>query len=381
MTGSIIRRGRSSFRLKFEAGERDAVTGKRQTRYLTIRGTKKFAQAELIRQLSMVDNGTAVNPSKVTVAEHLRAWLDADTALSAKTKERYRQLAEQQIIPHLGGTLLQKLRPAHIQDWHGTLLKAGGKGGAPLSARTVGHAHRVLHTALARAANIEIVARNVASVVRPPKVEAREVQILTGRQIAEVLARLDGHTLRPVVIVAVGTGMRRGELCALRWSNVDLDGATIKVERSLEQTREGLRVKAPKSRYGRRTIGIPASVVEALRLHRLRQTEQRLALGEGRLSPDDLVFTTMPCGRPLSPDNLSRDWRRAVMALKLPLVMFHALRHSHASALIAAGIDVLTISRRLGHGTPAFTLTVYGHLFGDTDAAAARAIDATISNA
>ena len=377
VAGNITRRGKSSWRLKFEAGDRDPNTGKRRTRFVTVRGTKKAAQAELVRLLAEVDNGTAMEPSKVTLAEYLRGWLAGAESLSGKTVERYRQLAEQQIIPHLGGTLLQKLRPAQIQDWHSTLLRAGGKAGAPLSARTVGHAHRVLHAALARAANVEIIARNVAAVVRPPKVEAEEVQILTAPQIADVLTRLSGHPLQAIVTVAVGTGMRRGELCALRWDNVDLDGATIKVERSMEETKAGLRVKAPKSRHGRRTITIPGAATEALRAHRVRQIEHRLALGAGRLGPDDLVFT-MPDGRPLSPDNLSRDWRRTVLALKLPAVMFHALRHSHASALIAAGLNVLAISRRLGHATPAFTLTVYGHLFSDTDAAAARAMDAAM---
>ena len=117
----------------------------------------------------------------------------------------------------------------------------------------------------------------------------------------------------------------------------------------MEETKAGLRVKSPKSRHGRRTISIPSAAAEALHSHRLRQIEHRLALGAGRLSPDDLVFA-MPDGRALSPDNLSRDWRWAVLALKLPRIMFHALRHSHASALIAAGLGVLTISRRLGHG-------------------------------
>jgi integrase len=172
--------------------------------------------------------------------------------------------------------------------------------------------------------------------------------------------------------------MRRGELCALHWGDIDLNAATIRIDRSLEETKSGLRVKAPKSRHGRRTISIPHTAVQVLREHRLRQTELRLTLGMGKLRPNDLVFT-MPDGRPVSPDNLSRDWRRAVLALKLPPVMFHSLRHSHASALIAAGLDVLTISRRLGHGSPAFTLTVYGHLFADTDQVAARAIDAALS--
>jgi integrase len=219
-------------------------------------------------------------------------------------------LAEKQIIPHLGSTLLQKLRPAHIQDWHVRLLNAGGEGGRPLSPRTVGHAHRVLQTALARAAKVEIVSRNVAAILRPPKVEVREVEILSPSQVAEALARLEGHWLLPLVAVALGTGMRRGELCAVRWSDVDLIAATIRVEHSLEETKAGLRVKAPKSRHGRRKLTIPRATVETLQAHRLRQSQQRLALGLGRPGPDDLVFSTAHGGM-LSPDNLSRDWRRA----------------------------------------------------------------------
>jgi integrase len=293
--------------------------------------------------------------------------------------ERYRQLGEQQIIPHLGAVLLQKLRPAHIQDWHATLLKSGGSGGRALSARTVGHAHRVLHRALERAMKIEVVGRNIATVVRPPKAEIAEVAILTAKQMAEVLARLDGHPLHPIVALALalGSGMRRGEICALAWDAVDLDAAVVRVERSLEETAESLRFKPPKTRYGRRIISLPANVVEILHAHRWRQLEQGMALGLGRLSGNDLVFA-MPDGAPYPPDKLSRDWGNTVVAKKLPRVMFHALRHSSASALIAAGLDVVTVSRRLGHGSPAITLTVYAHLFSKTDTAAAQAIEAAM---
>ena len=105
-----------------------------------MQGTKKAAQRELIRLLAEVENGTAVDPSRVTVAEYLRGWLDSDRDLSPKTLERYRQLVDQQIVPHLGATLLQKLRPAQVHNWHAALLQSGGKDGRPLSARTVGHA-------------------------------------------------------------------------------------------------------------------------------------------------------------------------------------------------------------------------------------------------
>jgi integrase len=338
MSGNITRRGSHSWRLKFEGGQPDPITGKRKTRFVTVRGTKKAAQVELIRLLAEVEAGTSVAPSKVTVAEYVRAWLNSPDGLSPKTLERYQQLAERQIIPHLGAVPVQKLRPAQVHDWHGILLKSGGAEGRPLSPRTVGHAHRVLHRALERAMRLEIVSRNVAHVIRPPAVEAEEVEILTGDQIADVLAALADHWLYPIASLALATGMRRGELCALAWGALDLDGATVRVERSLEETREGLRFKSPKTRAGRRTISLPASVVETLRTHRRQQIEHRLAIGLGRLGDDDLVFARADAS-PHPPDNLSRNWRRTVLSLKLPRVSFHALRHSLVSALIAARLE------------------------------------------
>lgn len=377
MTGNITRRGTHSWRLKFEGAEPDHVTGKRATRYVTVNGTKKDAQRELTRLLAAVDEGTAVDPSRVTVADYLREWLTVGEGLSPKTLERYRQLAEQQIIPHLGASALQKLRPAQIHGWHGILLKSGGTTGAPLSPRTVGHAHRVLHRGLERAMRLEIIGRNVAHAIHPPKVEAAEVSILGADQMAAALAALAGHPLYPVVSIALATGMRRGEICGLAWGVLDLEAAAVRVERSLEETAAGLRLKPPKTRHGHRTISLPASVVETLRVHRRHQAKQRLLLGLGRPSAEDYVFT-LPDGSPYAPDKLSRDWGNVVRDRKLPRVMFHALRHSHASALIAAGVDIVTVSRRLGHGSPAITLTVYAHKFASKDTAAAEAIEAAM---
>jgi integrase len=198
-----------------------------------------------------VENRTSVDPSSVTIAEYLRGWLDADTDLSPKTKVRYRELVERQIVPHLGAILLQKLRPSQVHDWHSTLLKAGGTGGKPLSARTVGHAHRMLHRGLERAMGLEIISRNVAHPVRPPMPEAAEIEILSAEQISEVLTRLADHSLHPIVALALGTVWPR-------MGAIDLDAATVRVERSLEETAAGLRLKPPKTRHGRRTISLPA---------------------------------------------------------------------------------------------------------------------------
>jgi integrase len=364
--GGLDERGEDRWRLRWRVG------GKRYTK--AFHGTKRAAQIELRRLLKSADDGAHVAPDKITLAEYLRGWLDSDTDLSPKTLERYRQLAEQQIIPHLGATPLQNLRPAQISEWHATLLRSGGAIGKPLSARTVGHAHRVLHRGLERALSLEIVARNVAHAVHPPKVADTEVASLTAEQIADVLARLDGHRLHPIAALALGTGMRRGELCALAWGAIDLETGTVRVERSLEETKAGLRFKSPKTRSGRRVVSLPVSVVDTLRQHRRKQAEQRLLLGLGAADDDDLVFARSD-GSPLSPDNLSRDWRRTVRRLDLPRVMFHALRHSSASALIAAGLDVGAVSRRLGHANPSTTLRVYTHQFAASDTEAAAAIE------
>jgi integrase len=372
--GSIARRGAHSWRIKYEAGERDVKTGKRATRWVTVNGTKKEAQKELTRLLSAIDSGISVDPSTLTVVEHLRAWLSRAGHLSGKTRERYGDFIEQQIVPHLGSLPLQKLRPAHIADWHDVLLRVGGKNRRPLSARTVGHAHRVLHVALADAARVELLGRNVAGMVHPPKVMPAEIEILKADQLSAMVAKLEGHRLLPIAILVLGTGLRRGEICALRWGDIDLDKARLRVNNAMEQTRQAIRLKEPKTRHGRRTLALPASAVETLRAHRAAQLHQRLLLGLGRSTLDDFVFT-LPDGMPWGPNYLSRVWRYAMGALGLPPIGLHSLRHSHASALIAAGIDALTIAKRLGHGSPAFTLAVYGHLFADTDSAAAQAID------
>jgi integrase len=328
----------------------------------------------------------------VTVAEYLRDWLGhppkqgepippPPPGLSVKTCSRYRELCEGQILPHLGAISLQKLRPAQIADWHETLLKVGSKKGAPLAARTVGHAHRVLHRALERAVATETLSRNVAAAIPPPKIDPQsdEIEILDEVQLSHVLHALQGHSLEPIVALDLATGLRRGELLALRLSDVDLDGGSVRVERSLEETKAGLRFKSPKTKSGRRTISIPATTVAMLGGHRRKLLELRLALGLGKPDADALLFPLNPEGEPIPPNRLTRRWQDACKSRKLPRVSFHALRHTHASALIAGGVDVVAIARRLGHANPTVTLRIYAHLFKKDDSAAVAAIEAALA--
>jgi integrase len=379
MKGHIQQRGDKTWRLKFDVG-RHPGTGKRTTNFVTFHGTKREAQVELARLIAAAKSGHIVDANKITVASYLHSWIEIAEAMSVspKTGERYRQLIEHQIIPHLGALALQSLRPNHIATWHATLLREGRCDGAGLCGRTVGHAHRVLHKALADAVSRELLLRNPASVVRPPKVESGELAILSPSEVTTVLAAIRETDIWPHIVFSLSTGVRRGELMALQWGDIDLENGKVRIERAIEATKsKGLRLKAPKTRHGRRLIALPPICVEALREHRKTQLETRLKLGIGKLLPDHSVFGDVE-GSPRHPDWLTYHWNHHVKALDLPRVTLHALRHSHASALISSGQDVVTVSRRLGHASPTITLSVYAHLFDKTDEAAALAIEAVL---
>jgi integrase len=159
----------------------------------------------------------------------------------------------------------------------------------------------------------------VASIHSPPKVEEDEIEILSADQIADVLTKLASHALYPIVVLALATGMRRGELLGLQWGDIDLDAATLRVERSLEETSAGLRLKSPKTKSGRRNITLPAEAIARLRAYKIEQMQFRLAVGANKIEADTLVFTDLH-GKPLKPHTVSRAWRRVVAAKKLPEV-------------------------------------------------------------
>jgi integrase len=378
MTGHVRRRGERSWEIKFDIGT-DPLTGKRRIRYVAFKGTKRAAEIELARLVSQNAAGEGVDPSKSTIAEFAdrweRDWATANVGL--KTLERYRQLLRLYVKPHIGSVRIQKLRAVHLNELYSALLRSGGRNGSPLSARSVGHVHRVLHRALGHAATWGVVSQNVASLVAPPPGPDDEIKILAEEQIGAILRHLEGRTLRPIVSFLLGTGARRGEVLALRWSDVDFKKNVVRIERALEQTKGSLRIKSPKTKKGRRNVTISPWLAAELRSHRARQDERRLSLGMGR-APDDTPVFARWNGEFRSPSRLSQDFAAAMDALKIECTM-HGLRHTHVSQLIASGLDVLTISRRIGHASPAITLNVYGHLFANTDTRAAEIMEATFA--
>ncbi len=386
MTGSIRGRGKrgDSWELKFDIG-RDEKTGKRITQFHTFKGTKKEAKVKLAELVAAASQGSYVAKSGLTVGEHVRARIDQWEALgkvSLKTAERYRELLTNQIAPHLGARPLQKLRPADIEHWHATLKTTGrrdGQGG--LSARTIGHAHRLLSKALKEGMRHDLVARNVATAEQPPRVDAEEVVILGADDVKTLVEKLRGRAMYPVAVTALFTGMRRGELLALRWSDIELDARDklVRLRRAVEETKGNLRLKTPKTRTSARDVSLPEIVVEALREHRKSQLEQRFALGLGKLTDDALLFPKLD-GSLRGPRAFSKEWADVAASIGVTHATFHSLRHTHASHLIDAGIDVVKISRRLGHASPAITLRVYAHLFRARDDKSSKAIDDAVAS-
>jgi integrase len=379
MRGHIRKRGANSWELKYDVPRAE---GGRHIVYRSFKGSRREAAAELARLLARVADGGHVDPHRLTVVEHVRnrvAQWRAKSIISVKTAERYEELVEYQLARFpIGSRPLQKLSAADVEAWHSELRTKGrldGSGG--LSSRTIGHAHKLLGKALREGVRHGLVLKNVASEERPPRVTAKKMEILSPDQVRELPTKLTGRPIYPAAVVALFTGLRRGELLALRWSDVNLDRKILSVQEALEETVEhGIRRKTTKTKSGQREIALPDIVVDTLREHRRQHLELRLALGLGKLSSDALVFST-PDGRPLTPNTFSSTWARTATELGLG-VSFHALRHTHASMLIAAGVPITEIAHRLGHGSPSVTLNTYAHLYEKDDSRAANAINAAL---
>lgn len=255
MKGNITKRGRDSYRIKFDLAPGPA--GQRRSRYVSFRGTKKEAEAKRIELLAAVGKGTFVEPSKLTVIEHVRArlkqWKSAGE-IGDKTHERYGELVENQIARFaIAGIKLQELKPVNVEAWHTDLRENGSVRGGGISARTIGHAYKVLSKALREAVKFDLASRNAASKEgqTAPTVDAEDVEIIDAKRLPGMLAKLKGRAIFPKAVTALFTGLRRGELLALRWSRTDLDGKLIQVREARSRRR---RLASPSRRRRLRPV-------------------------------------------------------------------------------------------------------------------------------
>jgi integrase len=348
--------------------------GKRQQKTKTFHGKEKEAQRELRRILRDVDTGSYVPPNKKTLAEFVGAWLEHVRATrSQKTAHTYGELMNGQILPRLGSTQLSRLGESEIQDFYTLMLTAGRKDGrGGLSKRTVRHLHTVLSTSLKHAVRLKLLERNPCCSVEPPRPQRTEMGVLTEGETRRLLQAANGTAFYLPILLAAGTGMRRGEIFGLRWDGINLDEGTLTISRSLVYTPGRLEFKEPKTASGRRTISLPPALVPALRQYKGEQAQRKLMLGPAY--QDNGLVACQPDGAPINPTNFSSRFAVYVRQFGLT-VRFHDLRHGHATHMFRQGAAVTTVSRRLGHASPSITLGVYGHTLEGMDEAAARSLD------
>ena len=378
--GHIRARGPGAWELKYDVGVNPA-TGSRITKFKTVRGAKRDAQRELRAILTALDGGTYADPSKMSLCQWLLQWLDeAQHIVARKTLQRYREIVELHLIPALGAITLAKLQPVQVQAYYSHALTSGRRDGTGgLSAQTVVHHDRVLHVALKRARALRLIPTNPTEDVSRPRAERLEIGALEPAESTALLAAARSTRMFPLIFLALGTGMRRGEILGLRWSDVDMDRCTLTVAQSLEQTKAGLRFKTPKTKRSRRTIALSPSLVEEMQAHRARQAAERLALGMGR-DPGALVFARID-GDPMQPDSVTKMFARIVARAKIKPISFHGLRHTHATDLLRAGVHPKIASERLGHASIAITMDTYSHAIPGLQEDAAQRIDAALRSA
>lgn len=293
--------------------------------------------------------------------------------ISPRTHERYSEIVKKNINPALGAMSLTKLRPAHIADAYSKALASGrrdGKGG--LSPATVVYMHRLIKHALAQAVIWEVIPRNPADAVEPPKIERATLNTFDISQTAELIESIQASRIRLAVLLGVLCGLRRGEIVALRWRDVDLDHCRLAVVESAEQTAAGVRYKPTKTGKGRQ-VALSATMTEELRSHWLRQAEELLALG---IRQDAMTFVyAREDGEPLQPRSLTQLWKKTIAKTTLPHLRFHDLRHAHATHLLANGVHPKVASERLGHSRVGITLDLYSHVLPGMQEDAATRVD------
>ncbi len=382
MTGRLFRVGPDRWRLVYDLPR--GADGKRRQRTETITATKGAAERALREAIRSVERGEHVEDRALTIAALFdRCFAAWEPRLASTTMQRYRVLYRHQIHGELGGVTLEQLRPLHLEAAYAKWRADGRRDGrgAGLSERSLLHLHRVLRRALAQAVRWNLVPRNVADSVDAPAPPRTVAKALDATQTAKLLSEAQRRSrYHAVFAFLLGTGARRGEALALRWSDVDLDRATVTIRRAIVKTREhGLEFKGPKS--GRaRTFAIPAFVVDVLRFHRVEQAKARLAIGAACDAAADLVFATR-AGAPIPPYRVSGAFDRLVATLDVPRVRLHDLRHTHASLLGQAGVTLKLASERLGHSTVAITGDLYSHVFEPHDREAAGAFDRLLGGA
>lgn len=324
------------------------------------RDAQTAARAMLAKKL-----GADLEPHRLTLKAYLERWTAhlATQNRGAKSLARYESICDR-LPARISGRLLADVRPLQLQKWLDD---------SELAPATVRKHYAVLHAAFAQAVAWRLLPENPMASVRRPPLERREVRALDERGTADLLASLQGTRYWAPAVVAATTGMRRGNLLALRWQDVDLDAGVVRIRKKLDEVPGKVHVRDGDKARKTRTLALMAATVTALRAHKKAQAAEKLAAKKWR--EHGLVFPDRR-GYPWRPSTFSVGWGRLDTGLR-----FHDLRHTHATLMLRAGVPVDAVSKRLGHATPVVTMTVYSHVLEDADAAAVERLEEGLGGA
>ena len=373
MRGHITKRGKDSYSVVLDLG-RDPSSGKRRQQWVTVRGTKREAERRLAELQHQMDTGGYVKPSKETFGDFLQRWLNdyASTQIRPTTLEAYQQRGKH-LIESLGHIPVSELRPEHIHQYYREKSQT-------LSPGTLIKHHNLLRSALSQGVKWRTLTRNVAEAVDPPRASRKEMRALTGPEVHRLLEACEQKSWYPIFHTLTWTGVRRSELLGLRWKDVDLILASLRVVQSLQRLNTGeFIVQEPKTASGRRTIALSPASCLVLREHREKQGKDAELLGR-ELTEDDLVFSHAD-GTPRDPSTLTLAFRRLTRRLGLVGVRLHDLRHTMASLYLEQGVNPKTVAERLGHASVTITLDLYSHCLPGVQEAAAVQFDTAMEQA
>ena len=365
MAGQLIERGERKWLMRIYLGR--GPDGKRKYFNKTIHGSRKDAQKFLNEKLHEQDRGLLVVPSRRTLREYLLEWIDkGKPGISERTRESYRWMLLQYVLPKLGDRRLDQLGPFEIQELYKSMTARG------LSPRTVRYAHSILRSAIAQAVRWRILPGNPADLVELPKMVRKEMRALGPREAADFLEAIRGDRWEALWELLLVTGLRPGEALGLKWSDVDWDQQRIRIQRTLVRDENNeWRLAEPKTSRSRRSIVVPASTMDTLRRHRAEQAEERLRKGAEYAGELNLVFANGR-GDPLDYRVVvQRHFKPNVKAAGLEPLRPYDLRHTCATLLLAGGEHPKVVAERLGHSSTVMTMDVYSHVLPDMQEAAA----------
>ncbi|CAN5692506.1 site-specific integrase [soil metagenome] len=348
----------------------DPATGRRRQKRISGK-TRKDAERKAAEAIHRADNGF-VDPKNATVNDLFAAWLDATSpTLRPATLRRYQDVHRLYIGGNIGGVKLAKLTAGDVQRLYADLRER-------LTPTSIRHLHSILHHALDDAMKWGWLTRNVTDAVEPPKRNSAEMTVWSTAEVRQFLTAAIGDDLESLYRLALTTGMRRGELLGLKWSDIDMDSGAIAVRRTLSRGESSRLIEGePKTQAGRRRITLPAATIESLRRHRTAQLEYRLRVGP--VYTDHGYVFTNEAGGYLHPNALRRQFLKMTGKAGVPAIRFHDLRHTSATMLLAEGVHPKIVQERLGHSDIAMTLNLYSHVTPDMQQAAADAIETALS--